>query len=110
MRNQVANRPTDQADDILKRCRREYERGKRVWQPVWDAIREERRFYEGQHFEQPQDVHQRDRRDLYVVTQDTFDVVRHKVAKLTDAPFLLEPRPVDRESDPDDAERAGDKS
>lgn len=78
-----------------------------MWQPVWEAIIEERRFYEGQHFEEPRNPHQRDRRDLYVTTQDTFDVVRHKVAKLTDAPFIIEPRPVDQESDPDDAERAG---
>lgn len=95
-----------QTADILKVCKREHERGVAYWQPVQEAILEERSFIDGQHYDDDVDPHELRSEGLRFVGQETWNVIRHKVAQMTDSPRTIEARPVDRFSDPDDAEVA----
>jgi hypothetical protein len=89
--------------DFLKQ---ERERGERYWNPVHDIIDAARSYAEGNHFDTATDPNERRPEYLLITGQDTDNVLRHKSAQLTDSAQMVEARPVDEFSDPDDAELA----
>jgi len=91
---------------ILDWCRDEYERAKRYWEPIHEAILAERSFIDGQHYSDDSEPHENRPEYLRFVGQETSNVTRHKAAQLTDTPRSLEARSIDRISDPNDAEVA----
>jgi hypothetical protein len=76
----------------------------KVWQPYRDAMEQERDFLAGDRFDDDHGNYVRDRRMAQVRGQETYDAIRHIVAKVTERPRSLEARPVDHDSDPAIAE------
>jgi hypothetical protein len=76
------------------------------WRPLWDARREELDFLDGDRYENDSGPYNRDRRKRQFRGQETRNVGRNKAATATTAPRSIEALPVDRNTDPEDAEIA----
>lgn len=92
--------------EVLRWLSTLYERGSRYWADIHDSIREERAFYEGQHYAEDIEPLDKNSQSLRFVGPELFNLVRHKHGQLTASPHALEARPVDEVGDADDAERA----
>ena len=88
----MAGESTDVAkSDIVRLLDRLTEQGDRYWRPVHESIRDDRIFYDGDHYDEP-DRDPDDKRPtaFRFVGQDTFNVVRHNAGQLTDRPRITE--------------------
>lgn len=92
--------------EVLKWLSKLHERGARYWSDIHESIREERAFYEGQHYAEDVDPLDKNAQSMRFTGPELFNLVRHKHGSLMAEPHLLEARPVDAMSDPVDAERA----
>lgn len=92
--------------DVLKWLSKLHERGARYWSDIHESIREERAFYEGQHYAEDVEPLDKNAQSMRFVGPELFSLVRHKHGQLMAEAHLLEARPVDRVSDPQDAEIA----
>lgn len=88
---------------LVKDCEAD---AQRYWRGLHESMSEDLSFWDGEHYDQDADPHNRDRRQLLFVGQETFNVVRHKSAQVTSAPRSVEARPVDEETDAETAEIA----
>lgn len=74
------------------------------WQAKADAMDELERFMSGDRYQTDQGPFQRDRRLQQVKGQEIQDTIRHIVAKATEKPRSIMPKPVDRDDDVEGAE------
>jgi hypothetical protein len=75
-----------------------------AWRGVWKAIDEERRFLDGDRYQINSEWHNRDRRKIQIRGREVDDGIRHNVAQMTARPRNVEARPIDEDTDPDQAE------
>ena len=88
-----------------QRCRDWHNAHIPFWRRYWDAMNDEAEFLDGDRTEN--DVKRnRDRRLVQIHGQEIQDTIRHLVAKATEKPIRLMPRPVDADQDPDQGEIA----
>jgi hypothetical protein len=76
------------------------------WRPLYEARTAEIEFNDGERFEDDHGAYNRDRRRVQFRGQQTTNVGRNKAAQATAARRSIEALPVDRMTDPDDAEIA----
>jgi len=74
------------------------------WRPLWEAMEQERRFLDGDRYQRNTDWHNRDRRRIQIRGREVDDNIRHTVAQMTAKPRNVEARPIDQDTDPDQAE------
>jgi hypothetical protein len=76
------------------------------WGNIRAAMRTEREFLSGDRYEVDNGAYNKDRRLVQIRGQEIQDTIRHVAAKATEKPRNIEPRPVDRDDDPDTSEVA----
>lgn len=76
------------------------------WRQVWESMTLEEEFLDGDRYEDDNGAYNKDRRLIQIRGQEIQDTTRHVTAEATKRPRNVEPRPIDRIGDPEDAEIA----
>jgi hypothetical protein len=80
------------------------------WLPMWKgyrgAMNEEEAFLLGDRYTHTTDAYNKDRRLIQIKGQEIQDTTRHVMGEVTKRPRSVEARPVDQQTDPDQAEIA----